>query len=220
MNTDINSPITDLIRKGMLSRGIKRHELGLMLAEGKNTTKAYRRLDELLRGDRFVPAVVQRVSAMLQIPSEQLAVVWEAHEKQERERTAESCRRETEETMARRGPHLWGRLPEKYYPSLITVLGAEFYLLVRLPEELVKLSHYEMIREVGEAVREHYQHHRRCRLIGYDYCQSLDEVYRFDADGEYVRRVDGNPLDSKTFVRIGKRTIETPSDLPWGGKRE
>ena len=122
--------------------------------------------------------------------------------------------------MARRGPHLWGRLPEKYHPSLITVLGAEHFLLVRLPEEFAKLSHYEMLQEVGEAVRDHYQNHRRCRLIGYDYRQSWDEVYRFDADGEYVRRVDGNPLDSRTFVRVGKRTIETPGGLPWGGNRK
>lgn len=204
----------------MLSCGMERYELGLILAEGGNATKAFRRLDELLRGDRFVPAVVERVAAVLQIPSGQLAVVWEAHEKDEKERAIANSKRVMEETMARRGPHLWGRLPENYYPSLITILGPEFFLLVRLPEEFVKLSHYEMIREVGEAVREHYRNHRRCRLIGYDYRQSLDAVYRFDAAGEYVRRVDGDPLDSKTFVRIGKQTIETPRGLPWGGKQE
>ncbi|MCB1232848.1 MAG: hypothetical protein KDN19_21570 [Verrucomicrobiae bacterium] len=83
-------------------------------------------------------------------------------------------------------------------------------MLVRLPEDVARLSHYEMIREVGEVVRAHYQHQRRCRLVGYDYRRSLHEVFRFDVDGEYVRRVDGGPLDSRTFVSIGREEVKTP----------
>lgn len=204
------NPLLGLIRQHMRSRGVDRRELGHSLAEGGNPTKAFRRLDELLRGEQFRPEVVQRVAFALQIPAEQLAVAQEAHDSLEVEGRAESNRRRMEEAMERRGPHLWGILPSGYYPSLFTVLGAEPFLLVRLPEEIARLSHYEMIREVGAVVREHYQHRRRCRLEGYDYRRSLHEVFRFDVDGGYVRRVDGDPLDSRTFVRVGKAEVKTP----------
>ena len=122
--------------------------------------------------------------------------------------------------MERRGPHLWGILPDNYHPSLFTVLGAEFFLLVRLPEEIIEQAHFEQMQEVGQLAQIHYQHHRRCRLSGYDYRQSLDAVYRFEVDGEYVCRVDGDPMDSKTYVKIGKQTLTTPCNLMTGGSPE
>lgn len=207
------SPLIGLIQQHMRSRGVDRRELGHRLAEGGNPAKAFRRLDQLLRGERFRPEVIQRVANALQIPTEQLAVAQEANESLETEKRAVTNRTRMEETMKRRGPHLWGLLPAGYHPSLITVLGAEFFLLVRLPDEVARLSHYEMIREVGEAVREHYKQHRRCRLVGYDYRRSLHEVFRFDVNGGYVRRVDGDPLDSRTFVRIGREAAKTPMDF-------
>jgi len=117
------------------------------------------------------------------------------------------------EAMARRGPHLWGIMPERYHPSLITILGTEFFLLVRLPEEVTRLPHYEQMREVGEFVREYYRGYRRCELVGYEFRRSLHAVFRFDTDGQYLGRVDGDPLDSRTFVRIGGRQMETTRGL-------
>jgi len=208
-HTDVD-PVVALILQKMLEHGLDRRRLGHLLSAGKNPAKVLRRFDQLLSEERFEVGFIRKVAEALQLPAGELDVAWEAHDQCERELRVESGRRAMEETMRRRGPHLWGRLPENYLPSLCTVVGAEFFLLVRLPEEFARLSHYEMIREVGHAVRDHYQHHRRCRLIGYDYRRSLDAVYRFDAEGEYVRRVDGNPLDSKTFVRIGGRNATTP----------
>ncbi len=74
----------------------------------------------------------------------------------------------------------------------------------KLPEEIAELSHYEMSLAVGEAVREHYQNHRRCRLIGYEFRQSLDPIYRFDTEGEYLGRVDEglHPIQPKGRKRL------------------
>lgn len=206
-------PVIALIRQRMIRQGVDRQQLGHALSAGRNSAKALRRLDQFLGGERFVPDFIEKVAEVLQIPAGQLAVARESRDAKEQELREASARRGMEEAMARRGPHLWGRLPAKYHPSLFSVLGAEFFLLIRLPEEFARLSSYEMIRDVGRAVREHYQHHRRCRLIGYDFRQSLDAVYRFDVDGEYVRRVEGEPLETQTFVRIGNREVRTPNQL-------
>lgn len=215
-------PVVALIRQRMAQCGVNRKTLGHLLAEGGNPTKSFCRLDEVLRGERFRLLIIQKVAVMLQIPVGEFEVALEAHDQREREKRLESSKKALEETMRRRGPHLWGRLPKNYHPSLLTVLGAEFFLLVRLPEELARLSHYEMIQEVGDAVRDHYQHHRRCRLIGYDYRQSLHAVYRFDAEGDYVRRLDGNLLEPKTFVRIGRSVLDssTPTTFIYGASDE
>ena len=197
--------VSALIRQQMERRGIDRKALGHLLADGKNVTKAFRRLDEFLRSEAYRPEFIQRVAELLQIPSEQLAVAWESHCEMEENLRVEAARKQWEKTMARRGPHFWGILPENYYPSLITVLGAEFFLLVRLPEEFADLPQYEMTVEVGRVVRNHYQNHRRCRLAGYEFRPDLNNAYRFDTEGEYLGRVDGNLRDSRTFVFSGSR---------------
>ena len=205
-----DSPIIHLIRQHMVRRNIDRKTLGYLLADGRNASKTFRRLDQLLRGERLTHGFLQRVAMALQIPVGQLAVALEAHDRRGQERYQEARRMAMEVAMERRGPHLWGILPVKYLPSLITVLGAEHYLLVRLPEQIVKLPHFEQMQEAGRSVHEHYRRQRRCRLVGYEYRRSLREVYRFDVDGQYEGRVDGNPLDSRTFVRVGGREVETP----------
>ena len=201
-------PVVTLIRQHMVRRNINRKALGHLLASGGNASKAFRRLDQLLRGERLVTGFVQQVAAALQIPSGQLAVAWEAHDRRKQEEQHEARWKTATEAMERRGPHLWGILPKNYLPSLFTILGAEHYLLVTLPEEVVELPHFEQMQEVGRIAREHYEHHRRCRLVGYEYRRSLWDVHRFDADGECLGRVDGPISEPRTLVRIGGREAE------------
>lgn len=205
MNTYPPSPVILLIQKAMRAKSVSRRELGHAFAEGRSRNKAFRRLDELLRGERLVPEVVQEVAELLHIPAEQLAVAWESHEQREHEKSTERSRREMEEVMARRGPHLWGRLPANYHPSLITILGPEFFLLARLPQEYSELAHYEMIEAVGEAVRERYQKQRRCRLIGYEFRQSPRDVFLFDTSGRYIKRVGRLAHEGKSSIHVGNR---------------
>lgn len=204
-----DSPILALIRQRMTVLGFTRRELGHLLATVRNATKTFRRLDQLLRSERFLPEFIQRIADVLQIDAGQLAVAREAHVLWEQERQVERGRWAMEEAMARRGPHLWGIMPPGYSPSLFTILGAEFFLLVMLPMEVTRLPHYEQMHEVGKCVREHFLHQRRCELVGYEYRRSLHAVFRFDVGGEYLGRVDGDPLDSRTFVRVGGRKVET-----------
>lgn len=207
-NPDGDALVVSLIRQHMVRGGIDRKALGHLLANGKNATKAFRRLDELLRGEEFRPEFVQRVVELLQIPPEQLAVARETQEGQAEEQRLSAAQRAAQETMKRRGPHLWGILPENYHPSLITILGPEFFLLFRLPEEFADLPHYEMTIAVGEAIREHYQNHRRCRLIGYEFRQSLADVFRFDTLGEYMGRAEESATGGRSEIRVGNRTCD------------
>ncbi|MCB1236712.1 MAG: hypothetical protein KDM91_16725 [Verrucomicrobiae bacterium] len=108
-------------------------------------------------------------------------------------------------------------MPPKYRPSLITILGPEFFLLNRLPEDIVELPDYEQMREVGRLVRECYANDRRCQLIGYEYRRSLHEVFHFGVDGEFLGRIEEPPVECEAFVRIGNRTIKTPCSLLFGG---
>ena len=197
--------MVSLVHQQMVHCGLDRKALGDRLAEGCNRAKAFRRLDRFLQGEQLAPEFIDRLAAELDIPADQLAVAWEAQRDLEKARLIHSGRRFIEGVMERRGPHLWGRLPEKYVPSLLTILGPEHYLLILLGEEIIQLPHYEEMQEVGQRVREHYQHHRRCRLIGYDYRRSLHEVFRFDVDGEYLGRVDGEVTEMHSQIRIKHR---------------
>lgn len=207
-NTD--SPLLVLVRRHMDLRGIDRKTLGHALADGGDPNKAFRLLDELLRGQRFDPKFIQQVSNALQIPARQLAAAQEAHDRREQLLRTEADRKALKQTMQRRGPHLWGILPPRYIPNLITIVGPEFFLLARLPKEIVELPHFEQMKEVGRLVRLHYREHRRCRLIGYEYRQSIDNVFRFSMDGEYLGRLETAPSNPRTFVSIGGREVETP----------
>lgn len=191
-------------------QGLDRKKLGHRLSSGKNPTKAFRRLDEFLADRAIHASFVERLGETLQVPSEQLEVAWEAHTATEEMRKLRAAQEAAEEAMRRRGPHLWGILPDKYYPSLITILGPEFFLLVRLPEEFAELPHYEMTVEVGQAVRDHYQNHKRCRLVGYEFRQAVDEVFRFDTAGIYLGRLEKPLPSSMSLLQAGGKDSSSP----------
>jgi hypothetical protein len=208
-----NRTVVALIRQRMERAGIDRRALGERLAEGGNLSKALRRVDELLRGEAFRPAVAERVASALGIPPSQLAVAREADEAVVQRRKAEEDFRLAVETMERRGPHLWGRLPPDYWPSLITVLGPESWLLVPVAAELLDLPDHEQLLEVGAIARYHYRELRRCRLVGYDYRRSLDEVFRFDSEGEFLGRFDSPLAASRWGVQVGGGVVDIPGSL-------
>lgn len=204
-----NDPVLALVRQHMEREGIDRRTLGERLAGGGDLAKALRRVDELLQGERLRPAVLERVVVALGIPPSHLEVALEASEGARSEDEREAARHQAEATMERRGPHLWGRLPENYHPSLVTVLGPEFWLLVPVPREVLDLPDYEQMAEVGRIARDHYQNHRRCRLVGYDYRRSLHEVFRFGPEGDFLGRIASDLCGGGSFVRIGGREIDT-----------
>ncbi len=215
-----DSPVLSLVTLHMTLRGADRKGLGQSLACGGNPTKAFRRLDQLLRGESLIPEFVRMVADTLQIPSADLAGAWNQHRQIETAKRAEENRKFMEAAMERRGPHLWGILPNKYYPSLITILGPEFWLLVKLPPEVTRMPHRAQMREVGALARDHYQNRRRCRLAGYEYRRSLNEVFRFGVDGEYLGRSDAGPLEPRTFVRVGASEFDTSRGFFRGGSAE
>jgi len=197
----------------MAKRGIDRKSLGQYLSAGGNTAKAFRRLDDLLSGTRISEAYVRRVCSALRIPDEQFAVAWEAHLDQVMVWRVESRQRAAEEMMKRRGPHLWGVLPKGYHPSLITVIGPESFLLVRLPEGITEMPDFEQIIAVGSVARVHYAEHRRCRLSGYEYRASVDAVYLFSVKGENLGRKEGPLSSSRSYVQIGGPEIDSTSGI-------
>jgi len=215
---ETDSPLLVLIRQRMARHGLDRRALAERLAEGGNRAKAFRRVDELLGGERFAPDVIRRMAGALEIPESQVAVAREAHERMERERRRAKAERRRRVVERRRGVHLWGRLPAHYHPSLITVLGPEFYLLVPLPEWLDELSREERMAEVGTIARDHYDHHRRCRLVGYEYRRPGDSVaVRFDVDGREVGLVEADPAGGRSVVRVRGGQVETSRGVFRGG---
>ncbi len=199
------NPLVALVRQHMDCQGLDRKKLGHLLGSGKNPTKTFRRLDEFLAGRAVHPSFVEQLGEALQIPSEQLVVAREAHEASERRKQLRAAHESAEEAMRRRGPHLWGILPDNYYPSLITILGPEFFLLFKLPEEFAELPHYEMTIEVGEAIRDHFTNHRRCRLAGYEFRKSVKEAHLFDTQGLHLGRKDDSVFREGTLSESSKK---------------
>lgn len=207
-----NSPVLALILRHIQREGMTRRDLAETLAEGGNRPKTFRRLDHLLRGERLVPGFVRAVAEALHIPFARLAYAWGEHELQENEREQEEERRFYENAMERRGPHLWVLLPQGYRPPLVSFVGTEFYLLVRLRSEIADLSHDEQMREVAEVAREHYRNPGRrhpSQIAGYEYRWSLDESFRFDVGGNYIGRVEGRWSEPRTGVSIGRARADT-----------
>ncbi|MAS95570.1 MAG: hypothetical protein CMO55_20405 [Verrucomicrobiales bacterium] len=209
MEPQTNNPVVALIYHGMAKRGMDRKSLGNALSSGGNNAKAFRKLDELLSGTRVAEEFAMRVCNALQIPDEQFAVAWEAHLDQVMAWRVESRRQAAEEMMKRRGPHLWGILPKGYYPSLITVIGPEFFLLLPVPDEVIQLPNFEMLQAVGNMAETHFREQRRCRLEGYEFRASMEEVYKFNTDGECLGRLEGLASSTRSCVRFGKNEIET-----------
>jgi len=203
------SPLDALFRQGMQRMGLDRRALGERLAAGGSFPKALRRLDEILGGERYRPQIVRRLAAVLEIPDDVLAVAWEEHDRQVLEHEAELDRIYSEQTMKRRGPHLWGRLPDRYFPSLISIVGPEFWLLFPLPEGIVQLPDDEQMLAVSQHIRDHCGPRGGSRLVGYDYCRALDEVFRFDLEGNFEGRVDASAVSCRSGFRIGGRVVDT-----------
>ncbi len=216
------SPLIVLVRQHMHRQGIDRKALVERLLTGKNDSKKYRRVDEFLSRERFLPEPIARIAGVLGIPDGQLAVAWEAHEREQQERLAEALWQAKLKRMQRRGPHLWAILAKGYRPSLITVLGPEPFLLIRLPPDIVELPDYEQMQEVGRYARENWQKNGGSRpLSGYEYRRSLSEAFRFSLEGEYLGRLGRPWADPRTFLSIGGRKIETSSNggFFFGGQR-
>ena len=207
------NPLVALVRQHMDRQGLDRKKLGHRLSSGKNPTKAFRRLDEFLADRAIHASFVERLGETLQVPSEQLEVAWEAHTATEEMRKLRAAQEAAEEAMRRRGPHLWGILPFNYSPSLITILGPEFFLLFKLPEEFAELPHYEMTLEVGEVIRDHFENHRRCRLAGYEFRQSVNEVNLFDTQGLHLGRRDDSVFREGIFSESSEKMASATRKL-------
>ena len=201
------------VRQYMERRGIDRRALGERVAAGGNLTKALRRVDRLLRSGGSRSAFLERVVAVLEIPPSELEVALEVQEEIDLVRSCEADQRRIEMTMERRGPHLWGRLPENYNPGLMSIVGPEFWLMVRVPHDLLELPDYEQLQEVGRIVRDHYQNHRRCRLDDYDYRRCLNEVFSFGPDGNFLRALWLRSSGWNSYIRIKGRKADTTAGL-------
>lgn len=192
----MENPVVQLLRRFLQRSELNRIEIVKALGY-TNLTKGCRRLDDHLRGERRDMEFLLRLAQTLEIPIAQLKVALEATEVQERSTQLQS-------TFARRGPHLWVVLPPGYYPSLITVLGPEFFLLVPVPQEIVELADYEQFREVGAMARAHFKgENRRVRQVaGYRYWRSLAETYEFSTDGEFLGRRKEPPPVCKAVLKF------------------
>ena len=74
-----DSPVHALVLRHLRQTGTTRKDLAEALATGSNRSKAFRRLDQLLQGERLVPEFVRRVADVLQIPRDALAAAWDEH---------------------------------------------------------------------------------------------------------------------------------------------
>jgi len=200
----MENPITQLLSRTVKQSGLARVQIVEALGYS-NLSKGCRRLDRHLAGEIRDADFMARLAQVLAVPTVQLEVALEATVAQEMK--AEDLAREADRrsTFARRGPHLWTILPSGYHPSLITVLGPEFFLLVTIPSEVVELPDYEGLLEVGAIARAHFgDPNRRVRqAAGYIYRRSLDETFGFTTEGECLGRRDGPPPTS--VVRSGFR---------------
>ena len=99
---------------------------------------------------------------------------------------------------------------------MVSFIGTEFYLLVRIRPEIADFPHDDQMKEVGKVAREHYQDPDPChpsRITGYEYRPPLDEAFRFDVDGSYNGRVEGRWSEPRTGVSIRRTKIEQFSEV-------
>ena len=88
-------------------------------------------------------------------------------------------------------PHLWIEVGPTWFPSLVTVFGAEFFRRVQVPEDLVALEDEELIiQRAGGLVADHYQSKQRRvntdEMTGYLYRREFQLAYRFTPCGAFV----------------------------------
>jgi len=180
-----------LIQQRLAASGKSRREL-IDLLTRTNRSKAFRRLDQLLNGEPCGAAFLKEVAEVLAIPMSLIEVAL-AFDLQTADREREQ-RREEEwaRWIEKTGPHLWVVLPKDYLPSLITVIGPEFFLLVPVPPALLDLPDYEQFLEVGALARAHFQNPgRRARKVaGYLFRRNTEEAFRFSPEGDFLGRAD------------------------------
>jgi hypothetical protein len=189
-----------LIQQRLAASGKSRSEVIDLLAR-TNRSKAFRKLDQLLNGEPGGAAFLKEVAEVLSIPESLIAVAVEfdlqREDRERRQRREEEWARWFEKT----GPHLWVVLPKDYLPSLITVIGPEFFLLVPVPRALLDLPDYEQFLEVGALARAHFQSpKRRARKVaGYLFRRNTEETFRFSPEGEFQGRTESPSQGESTI---------------------
>lgn len=203
--------ISELDRRGVVD-GLQR----------QNRSKSFRRLDQHLSGVAGEIIFLREVAQVLKIPFPQVEAALE-HDSQQLERELARERHEgAVRWFERTGPHLWITLPGNYSPSLITVLGPEFFLLVPVPSDIIELPDYEQFQEVGIIVRAHFNDpNRRPRQIaGYRFRRTFEESFNFNTEGDFLGRIDGATPSSvvRTSFRRGLHRLRRVIGLENGGR--
>ncbi|MBL9160616.1 MAG: hypothetical protein JNJ70_24250 [Verrucomicrobiales bacterium] len=183
-----------LLGKGLAASGKSRGEVIDLLGR-TNRSKAFRRLDELLSGNPSETTFLREVAEVLGIPLNQIEVALEFDRESDSREHAERIEQANREWFDRTGPHLWVILPKGYCPSLITVLGPDYFLLVPVPPAVIALPDFEQLQEVGGIARAHFADpKRRVREVaGYRFRRSLDETFEFSTEGDCLGRMEGPP---------------------------
>lgn len=195
--------LKSLLGKALRESGLDRRGL-VDLLPSKNRSKSFRRLDRHLSGEVAELGFLKEIGEVLGIPFAQIETAME-YDRETWERECVRCReKEAIRWFERTGPHLWVILPKDYHPSLIAVLGPEFFLLVPVPQEVIELPDYEQFQQVGAIARAHFSDpKRRVREVaGYRFRRSLEETFEFSTEGDCLGRKEGPPSTSVVSTRF------------------
>lgn len=196
-----------LVEQAMLASGKGRRGVIDLLARA-NRSKAFRRLDQLLSGETCGLAYLKEIAETLSIPISQIEVALEFDLQTEALERKHHQEEEWTRWFEKTGPHLWVILPEDYLPSLITVIGPEYFLLVPVPSTLLDLPDYEQFVEVGATARAHFQSTQRRvrRVAGYLFRRNVEETFLFAPEGDFLGRCEG-PRHCKVVTGFGDGNV-------------
>jgi hypothetical protein len=164
--------------------GMTRNEMFLKMGY-KNTTKAFRRLNEIYKGNKDCPFFIERICDVLSISIDDLmAKINEYNDQIKQERMAE-------EKKAFR-PHIFA-ITSRHIPSPIFVgamtYGMRFHYF---DNEFLELEKIQQLTEVLSAVREHYFKRDKgipafgsilCYVLRKYYDESREDMEFFDPQG-------------------------------------
>lgn len=103
--------------------------------------------------------------------------------------------------------HVWVETTPNWFPSLVTVLGPDFFQKTPATSELLSASNdEEIIALAGELVanlsRSAGPHVPRKYVASYLYRRAFDLAYRFSPDGRFVEKITKPIIEPRAWARI------------------
>jgi len=209
-----DSPILGLITDRISEAVITRRDLGNLLSRDSNRAKSFNRLDAFLRGEELNASFIEKLANRLGIDAEDIAEGWSRHR-------AWEDQSHRERVMAYRGRHLWV-FPKRVgsRPSFVTMIGADIYFLVRLPEWLANLGEDEDVNSVCRFIREEAPIPRleyvKGRIERFQYRRNVDEAFDISPEGEFIKKVE----DWSDHIRAVTVKVGGMNKVPKGLLRE